>query len=152
MKPRFSQLCPLLQCDGLNALWHAVKAIWDCLYQFYPWHGSHRVLDDSAHRARGESCSSWLHMHAKAAVYFLIYSHPHTQINNGIAGRRVSHCPSDPSFPAKRIKQGGREERKWTRKPGGMNANTHEVLMICNNVEERKEGRKDGWMRVAQME
>ncbi len=144
VKIRFSQLCPLLQWDGLNALWHAVKAISDCLYQFHHWHVSHRVLYDSIHCGRGEGSSNWLHMHAKTLFSLLVHSHPHAQINNGVAGRRVSHCPCDLLFPAKRIKKGGRK--------GGEKGSLDEWMQTLRRrrwfATMLKEGRKEGWVDV----
>ena len=39
--------------------------------------------------------------------FSFLFAHILTQINNGIAGRRVSHCLFDLLFPAGRIEQGG---------------------------------------------
>lgn len=79
-------------------------------------------------------------MHANTFIFLLIHSHPHTQINNGNAGRRVSQCPSDPLFPAKRIKQGGRK--------GGEKGSLNEWMQtLCRSrcyVTMLREGRKDG--------
>lgn len=102
---------------------------------------------------------AWLHSlwqritHARKRTFFfflLIYSYPHRQINNGIAGRRVSHCPSDLWFPAKRITQGGRNGGETGSLDEWMQTHKRRRWFVTMLREGREEGRKDGWTCVAE--